>query len=263
MLFKGKYSHLFLLLLLAGLNSSVVLAGSVGAAGPSFSYIPKVSLQLGGFWTTQGSRQHVDIDGLIGDQFSVRSGADSNGLVGVGLYWDGWTTAYADLSYGVNAFYLPHTSVSGYVTQENLFTNLAYSYSLTNWPIFFGGRADIHTSFLNESFLDNRIPSNISITLDAGIGPNIINAYNFKEYSLDGGITIPDRIFQSHSSVAFSAMSGAGLKFHDLFNKATLECGYRFFYLGQGNLSKANTQVLNTLKTGDSYANAALCAITI
>ena len=249
---KWKYRSLFLVL--AGLNSSAaVFAGTMGPVNSGFSYIPHVSLQGGGFWASQGSAQHINIDGLIGDDFSVSSGDSSNGLVGVGLFWDVYRTRMADFSVGVDAFYLPNTSVKGIVTQEGLFDNLSYRYSVTNWPIFFGGRAEVHNSYTSK----------IDVTFDAGIGPNIIDAHNFGENSLDGGITLPDNIFKNHTSVAFAAMGGVGLKFNQLLGKASLECGYRFFYFGQGNLAKATSQVLDTLKTGDSYANAALCSITI
>lgn len=242
-----------LLLVLAGLNSVAVCAGNVGPAGPGFSYIPSVSLQGGAFWANQGSSQHINIDGLIGDDFLVKSGSDFNGLVGVGLYWHGLDTKYAGFSYGVNAFYLPKTSVNGTVVQESLFDNLAYSYSVTNWPIYFGARTDVHNSFTDK----------VDITFDAGIGPNIIQAHNFKERSLDDGVTMPDHIFTNHTSTAFSAMGGVGLKLNNVLGSMPIECGYRFFYFGKGSFTRANDQVLNTLSTGYGYANAVLCSVTV
>ena len=40
-------------------------------------------LQLGGYWSTLGSEQHIDILSLIGDEFTVTKRGGSNGLVGV------------------------------------------------------------------------------------------------------------------------------------------------------------------------------------
>lgn len=89
-----------------------------------------------------------------------------------------------------------------------------------------------------------------------------IKADGFQENPLDG-ITIPDNIFSSHTSTTFSATAGFGVKINQIFGPAPLECGYRFFYLGQGNFNKASNQVLNTLKTGSNYANAIICSMTI
>ena len=214
---------------------------------------PKLSLQLGGFWGSQGADQHINIDGAIGDDFSINHQTRSNGLVGLGYYLDGQQTKYANLFYGINAFYLPRTEINGIVTQESLFANLAYNYFITNWPIYFAAKADVK----------NKYSDKYNLTLDVGIGPNILNISQFNEQSLDEGTTLPDSIFAGQTMAAFSAMAGIGLKFNQFFGKAPLECGYRFFYLGQGNLRALTNQTLNRLNTGRSYANALMCSITI
>lgn len=56
----------------------------------------------------------------------------------------------------------------------------------------------------------------------------------------------------------FSATVGFGVKMNYVFGPAPLECGYRFFYLGQGKLEASSNQALNTLNTGSVYANALL-----
>lgn len=239
-------------LLLVSINATTLCAGTMGPVASS-KLMPHLSVQFGGFWATQGREQHINIVDLIGDDFTVTRKTDANGLVGLGLYWNGLETQYVNLSYGIDAFYLPSTVVKGEVVQENLFTNLAYRYSLTNWPLYFGAKADVHPESLKRA----------SVTVDVGIGPNFIHTHHFGETSLDGGVTLPDRIFNSHTSTAFSAMAGIGLKFNNVFGSAPLECGYRFFYLGQGNFNRANTQVIDKLKTGDSYANALVCSVTV
>jgi opacity protein-like surface antigen len=101
-----------------------------------------------------------------------------------------------------------------------------------------------------------------NITMDVGIGPNIIQANNLTERSLDDGITQPDHIFSSQTSVAFSATAGVGIRFNNVSGHIPIEIGYRFFYLGQGNLNKVSSQATNTLKTGNSYANALVITIS-
>lgn len=209
-------------------------------------------LQIGWFTATQGKSQHIDIDGLIGDDFSVSQSSSQNLLVGVGYYADWLDTAQVSLRYGINAFYLAPTKVKGTVTQEDLFTNLSYQYSRTNYPIYLATKAWIPC--LTQS----------DIVVDLGIGPNIVSTSGFKEKSLDGGITIPDaHLFSGKSVVAFSATAGLGLRVNHTLRNRCIEIGYRFFYLGQGELKKVNSQVRNSLSTGSSYANAVFISVSI
>ena len=53
------------------------------------------------------------------------------------------------------------------------------------------------------------------------------------------------------------------IKLNHIFGEAPLECGYRFFYLGQGDFNVLTNQVLTTLNTGTAYANAVICSITV
>lgn len=213
----------------------------------------QISFQLGGFRANQGQSQNIYIDGLIGDRFTVNHHNGSNGLVGAGYYLNPQENNPFNLSYGINAFYLPRTDVSGVVIQEQLFTNLSYYYSTTNYPIYFAAKA----------LIKNKDDAPYNLTLDAGIGPNIIKTATVQETSIDGGITIPDQTFSGRTTTAFSAMAGVGVRINHVFGQAPLECGYRFFYLGQGDFNKLTNQIINTLRTGNSYANALLCSITI
>ena len=52
-------------------------------------------------------------------------------------------------------------------------------------------------------------------------------------------------------------------KFNHLFGERPLECGYRFFYLGQGSFNIINNQVTTALNTGNVYANALVCSVTL
>lgn len=210
------------------------------------------TLQAGGYWSTQGKAQHIDIESLIGDEFTVTRHHDSNGLVGLGYFVDGHSLERIQLSYGVNFFYLPKTSVSGTVVQEDLFTNLSYGYGVTHYPLYAAVKAKTSLPI-----------SRLALTLDAGVGPNFMHTGGFVEHSLDGGITIPDNAFSGHTSTTFSATAGVGLQLAKVFGEMPMECGYRFFYLGQGRLSKNTDQIINNLHTGSAYANAVLCAVRI
>lgn len=207
-------------------------------------------LQLGWFTAKQGKSQHVNIEGLIGDDFSVDKSSDQNVLIGAGYYFDFLDTDEANILYGINAFYLPPTKVAGKVTQENLFTNLSYRYFITHYPLYFASRALIHCC------------ENSDLVIDLGIGLNIINAKDFKERSLDG-ITIPDaHLFSGKTNATFSATAGFGWRIYVMEN-LSLEIDYRFFYLGKGELKKNNSQLKNTLHTGQCYANALFLSISL
>ena len=211
-------------------------------------------VQLGGYWSIQGKTQHVDIDDLIGDDFTVSSNNSNNGngLVGLGFFLDGQDMPYFEMSYGLNVFYLPKTGVSGTVVQENLYTNLAYAYNVTHYPLYAIAKSTIDL---------NSTP--YALTLDVGIGPNFMSTGGFQEHSLDGGVTIPDHIFSGQSTTTFSATAAVGIKLNHAIGDAPLECAYRFFYLGQGNFNVLTNQVITTLNTGTDYANAVMCSITI
>jgi hypothetical protein len=209
------------------------------------------TLQLGGYWSYQGKAQHINIEGLIGDTFTVTHHTGSNGLVGFGYFMDGFKRDAVQMLWGVNAFYLAKTSVTGEVVQENLFTNLAYNYSLQHFPVY----------VMAKGLINTRIP-NHTLVVDAGIGPNFMKTNNFSERSLDA-ITLPDHIFSGQSNTTFSTTASVALRATHVIGIAPIEIGYRFFYLGEGKFNKLSNQVVNTLKTGNAYGNALFCSITI
>lgn len=251
MIFNKNNCCKFLLVLALGLNSPLAFSAPNVLLNPLSSLRQgHAVIQLGGYWSHQGQQQHINIQGLIGDEFTVTRYNDNNGLFGLGYFLEGQDKPVFIISYGINAFYLAKTAVTGNVIQENLFANLSYGYNLTHYPVYAIAKSTLKTKFPQWA-----------LTIDTGIGPNFIKADGFQEYSLDG-ITIPDKIFSNHTSTQFSATAGFGVKLNQVFGSAaSLECGYRFFYLGQGNFSKASNQVFNTLKTGSNYANAIMCSI--
>lgn len=214
----------------------------------------KFAFQLGAAYTHAGKPGHIGINTLIGDNLSVTSHNDIKPLIGFGYYVNGSNYSLADMQYGLNAFYIPDAGVGGNVTQENTFNNLSYGYNITNIPILLDAKAELHT----------RHPS-VTPTFDIGLGPNFLQTSNFTEHSLDGGVTVPDNILQGSTKLTLAATIGIGMKFNNvkIYRDSPLECGYRFFYFGQGNLSRSSNQVTNTIKTGNDYANTLLCSVAI
>ena len=208
-------------------------------------------IQLGGFWANQGEAQDINIQGLVSNHYSVDNQNDGNVLVGVGYYLNGLSHDRFQLAYGLNAFYLGATSVSGDVIQEHLYSNLSYHYDNQNTPIYLDAKAIINSN--SEEY---------NLTLDAGIGPNFMRTSHYYE-TPNAYYTIPDNAFTSNTSVTFSATAGVGLRLNKIIGKTPLECGYRFFYLGKGQLAKNSDQLINTISTGNTYNNALLCSITI
>ena len=225
------------------------MAGTMGNVGSSKLW--SIPLQGGFFGASQGTAQHIDIESLVGNRYTVDNNSQISGLAGIGLYFNGYSQERFQLSYGVNLFYLGQTTVRGDIVQEDLFTNLSYQYDIQNLPLYAAAKAIIYTN--NPTF---------NVTVDAGIGPNFMWTSNYRERPLADFI-IPDRAFKGTSTTTFSATAGVGLRLNNIIGPMPVECGYRFFYLGKGNLSRENDQYLNTLNTGDTYANALVCSVTV
>jgi hypothetical protein len=213
----------------------------------------KFVFQAGGFnVSNQGQAQQINIQTLIGDYFSVSNNQNQNAVVGLGYFVDGQQFNKFNMQYGINAFYFLETTVKGTITQEQLFTNLAYSYNTSNLPVYATAKGLFNLK--NERY---------HLTFDLGIGPNIKHTSNFSETSLDGGVTIPETPFNGKTNVTFSAMTGIGIKMDHALDQSPLECGYRIFYLGRGQFDTTSNQVVNSLKTGNSYAQAITCGISL
>lgn len=213
------------------------------ATATNFVTANTLILHAGAFDTTQGEAQNIGIQGVIGDYFSLDSSHAQNILLGAGYFFDGAPHNNYQWMYGIDAYYLAQTEVTGKITQENYLTALNYSYYLRNIPLYVATRALVKTHYPFD------------VVFDLGLGPNFITAYNFIERPLNS-IAQPDNIFCSHTTTAFSATAGLSLKFSQVIGQHPIELGYRFFYLGEGHLNKTSDQVLNTLKTGTNYANA-------
>ncbi len=208
--------------------------------------------ETGYFNASQGSAEDVGIEGLNGDQFTLSSTGQQNVLLGLGYFIDGINQPKASLWYGIDAFYLAQTWVKGDIIQEQFWKNLSYQYNISNYPIYF----DVKTLFN----LDN---NQYSLTMDMGIGPNIIVTNQFSEAAIVSD-ALPDlQSFSGNTSTAFSATVGLGVRFNHLLPKVPVEIGYRFFYLGDSSLKKENDLFSNTLHTGASYANALVASLIL
>ncbi|QDQ39780.1 hypothetical protein E3226_004925 [Legionella geestiana] len=224
-------------------------AGTMGQDARTKSW--SVPLQGGFFGVSQGKSQQINIDGLVGNRYTVEDNGQMSGLAGVGLYFDAWSRERMHFSYGVNLFYLGETHVRGNIIQEGVFTNLSYRYSIENLPLYAAAKAIID--------MDN---PRYAVTMDAGVGPNFMRLSDYRETPLIASVT-PDNAFGRANTTTFSAMAGVGLRMNNLIGALPVECGYRFFYLGKGNLHRVNEQYLDTLSTGNTYANALVCSVTV
>lgn len=213
-----------------------------------------VPVQFGAFSSSQGKAQNVNILDRIGNYYSTNDDQWS-GLFGLGYYVDGYARDRLQLSYGVNAFYLGQTSVSGTILSEGFATNYSYSYHIQTIPVYAAVKALLKTN--SQTF--NKV------TFDVGMGPDFMYTSGYHEQSLGAGSIADSSLFKSHHNTTFTATVGVGLQLGNLFGSipTPFECGYRFFYLGQGQLSANSDQLLNTIKTGDVYANAIICSVTL
>jgi len=230
------------------LVTSMAIAGNMGTPVPAIW--GELSFSAGYFNAHQGKTQHIDINTLVGNTYTVHKQNDGNYLLGGSFFVNGPDYNALTFSYGVKAFYLAKTDVRGHVIQEDFFDNLAYKYSIEQVPIYAMARV-----------MKDSIFQELALVVDGGIGLNIMHMNNYQEYSLDGGITELDYAFYGRTNTKFSATAGVGLKFNSLANHATVEVGYRFFYLGQGSLKPRTDEILNNLKTGSSYANSVVVTV--
>jgi hypothetical protein len=207
--------------------------------------------ELGGFIASEGKTQNIGIQNLVGNTYTTTNGNNGNVIVGVGYLFNGPQNNLFGVDYGLDAFYLAPSLVKGQVWQEQAFDNLNYSYKVTNIPAYALTKLNIKTH-----------SKKYNITVDAGVGPNFVITSNYQE-TPNNSEAIPDNAFSGHTQINFSAMIGLGLKINHVFGNEPLECGYRFFYLGQGDLSKNNSQILNNLETSNGYAHAVTCSITL
>lgn len=247
---KPRYSAISFALLSA-LGSITSYAGGMGPVNSFFK--GHFLAEIGGYSAVQGKAQHINLgENLIGNQYTLKSRSQGGGLVGLGYLLDGPIIAGRyPLSYGINAFFLGQTAIEGTIRQENLFENLSYRYNIRNIPVYFTAKTIIDTKF-----------EPIKLAVDAGIGPNFMKVSDYREAALIEG-SIPDNAFSDHNNAVFAATIGVNLRFNNNPKSASLECGYRFFYLGQGQLAVNNHQVLNALKTGNTYANALVFSVVI
>lgn len=250
-----KFCHdklLLLTFLFCAISSTAFSANeTIITKNPTLLPFGHLVFQLGNYRGSQGNTQHINIQDLIGDTFTVNDHHYNNALIGLGYFVDGNILNCISMSYGVNAFYLARTSVSGKVIQEDLFTNLSYHYNTANYPVYVMAKSTINFN------------SPLALTVDVGVGPNFIKTYAFQENSLDGGVTLPDKIFSANTTTTLSATVGASLRINHALGHLPLEIGYRFFYLGRGHFKTNNDQVLNKLNTGNTYANALFLSISI
>lgn len=226
----------------------VLSAALIFLVGHAYAGHPVV--HLGGYVTSQGQAENINIQGLIGDRYTLTKRYNTNWLFGFGYYMDMPMSAMKVMA-GIDAYWLERNTIRGTIIQEQLFQNLAYHYDISNLPIYLAGKALFDQG------------SGFGFTVDAGIGANFVITQHYQDWSLDGGVTLPDNAFNNHARAVFSATLGVGVAMTNVLNASAVECGYRLFYLGKGRLAKTSDQIRNSLSTGTNYANALVCSVVI
>jgi hypothetical protein len=233
-----------------GIEAELIASQPVGAFDFNQLAHGETTLQFGGFIANQGKKQTIDIQDLVGSQYTVNSHTQRNGLVGLAYFVDGPDKKNYQLAYGLNIFYLAPTSITGYVVQELLYRNLSYAYTIQHLPLYFAAKAHVKTKF-----------DQYKLIFDAGIGPNFMRTYDYHE-TPQNSVTIAEKTFTSRSNSTFAATAGVSARINPP-GKTPLECGYRFFYLGEGRLTSNNSLLVNPLKTGHTFANALVCGVKL
>lgn len=209
-------------------------------------YPYETDIQLGLFLPNLGKNQHISIDSLIGNRYTVSNPTNLSGLVGISTY--GLKIQKLNTLIGVNGLWMFKPTVQGTIYLENLYPNLTYQYQINYFPVM----AVSKTMLPIQSSL---------INLEFGVGPSFIRAYDYQEFSKNTH-TIPSHSFKNYVTTSVAAMAGAGIHLTPQHNK-TLEIGYRFMYLGQGKLQPNNSTILNALSTGNNYANTLMLSLVL
>ncbi|MCH9756549.1 MAG: hypothetical protein K0U37_05095 [Gammaproteobacteria bacterium] len=201
-------------------------------------------LHIGGFFSHQGVEQHINLNGLVGNDYSPTRRNSGNVIVGVGLLRPGTSYKTVDFEYGVQLYYLSGTTTSGVISIENVLPNLSYSYTTTFLPLYANVKANIETQF-----------DKTKLTLDVGVGPDFMTLTRYREAPRTAA-TIPNSFYSRQTKTQFATLFGVGLKSDKFADGGSLEIAYKFFYLGQSKFTPNNNQVLNSLNTGSVFANA-------
>jgi opacity protein-like surface antigen len=238
------------LILIAALLCSVISTQAF-----SFSKPPgHVLFEVGEYQSNVGESQNIGMATLVGDRFIANSNHNNtHAMFGIGYLFDGIERDRYGVDFGINAFYFQKARVTGTIFQEHRDPNLGYYYDVTNIPIYLATKSHIK---LPQS-------DNVVVTLNAGIGPNIVKTQDYTDYNISSSIfTLPDHAFTGHTTTVFSAMAGVGLQFN-ILQHTSAELGYRVFYLGEGYLQPTNNQVLNKLETGHTLAHALVITVRV
>jgi hypothetical protein len=205
-------------------------------------------LHAGAYKGHSGKKQHVeDFLGVV--DASVTDRGNINWLAGLGYFMTASKNEYARFDLGLDAYYLAPTKVKG-VMNVNIpllgtFSD-KYEYKSQHVPIYAAAKAIIHTGAPSVSFVFN-----------AGAGVNLFRAYGADLKGMQDDL---DKVFANKTKATFSASAGLGLRINS--SRTPLECGYRFFYLGEGKLKTADWLELDDPKTGKTYAHAGLCSVS-
>lgn len=220
------------------------------SAGDQLPFGLYLNTHVGASSNLTGQSQQVNVNLLPSANYTLSSRQYWNGVVGLSLLKD-VQFQQKEMSYGLGAFYFFPSTVSGNIYQAGLYNNLSYTYLTYNIPIY---------ALAKTTFEFSKLP--IPIFFNVGVGPNLLLISKYSEQIINPD-SLPDNVFSSSTNVTFSVTAGVGVHIDKIIPNHPLECGYRFFYLGAGQLALNNNQYLNKLGTGQVFSNSILCSIKI
>jgi len=216
-----------------------------------FTHRKYATIQLGFFNNNNQNTgaQSVLINRSTEYQYLPTDQQKINLLVGLGAYLNAFEKEYYLVDYGVNAYYFLTNYVNGVIYVNQNSKNFNFKYNYYNIPVYASLKTEVKTRMERLAF-----------TGDFGIGPNFSQTSNISETSIAPAVLALNP-YNGKSQVNFSLMIGAGVKFKDVLKSNSVECGYRFFYLGAGGFKTINPALQNNLTTGIDYQNAFLCSV--
>ncbi len=211
---------------------------------------PEFVVHLGGFLASNGKAQFLDINDSNGNWYTFNNGTRGNWLFGAGYYLDAFVRESYNVKLGLDWLFLVKTPVQGFINVEQTFQNLSYSYTVQNVPVYFAAKVKYKGLIAHQDWI-----------LDFGVGPNFMRTSDYSEKPLTDDTIANNQLFASRNNTTFSAMAGLGIRIYGAKNAPSLEFGYRFLYLGQGTLAANDNQLINTISTGQNYANMMICGV--
>ncbi len=206
-------------------------------------------LGSGVFNAKQGKELHIDITGLIGDQYLISSDHSSSAFVTLGALWKVKAVKQGTILIGLDYSFFGNTKTKGDILIENTLRNLSYSYSAHSSVI-------ISSAQLRHSMGK----SGNEAIFEIGLGPNFMTTHGYSEQSLDD-TTSTSKSFKGKTTPSLAARVGVSLLTKNLSKTKGFSLGYRLTSLGSGKLKPNTGNITSQLTTGNVYNHAIMLSV--